>query len=69
MPIPQFQEFMTPALNALKDGKPRTHREVENIVCPEMGISQEERQAKLKEAKLNRKSCSPEGGLKVFSLK
>lgn len=44
MPIPQFQEFMTPALNALKDGVSRTHGEVEDIVCPLMGISQAERQ-------------------------
>ena len=42
MPIPQFQEFMTPALNALKDGVARTHGEVESIICPIMGISPEE---------------------------
>ena len=43
MAIPQFQEFMTPTLNALKDGNARTHVEVEDIICPIMGISLSDR--------------------------
>ena len=43
MPIPQFQEFMTPTLNALKDGNARTHVEVEDIISPIMGISLSDR--------------------------
>lgn len=42
MPIPQYQEFMTPALQALKDSIPKTISEIENIVVPLLGITPEE---------------------------
>lgn len=42
MPIPQYQEFMRPALNALKDGKEKHIKEIEKIVFPIFNISDEE---------------------------
>ena len=43
MSIPQYQEFMTPALNALKDGKNKHISEIENIVAPILGITAQDR--------------------------
>lgn len=42
MSIPQYQDFMRPALNALKDGKEKHIKEIEKIVFPIFNISDEE---------------------------
>ncbi len=44
MPIPQFQEFMTPALKALQDGSEKHRSKIEDFVAPILGLTPEERQ-------------------------
>lgn len=42
MPIPQFQEFMTPALQALQDKAPKHISEVEKLVIPILKLTEED---------------------------
>ena len=44
MAIPQFQEFMTPALQALQDGTEKHRSKIEDFVAPILGLKPEERQ-------------------------
>lgn len=46
MPIPQYQEFMTPALKLFKD-MPHSAKEILPLVCEQLHISQEEQQEML----------------------
>ena len=46
MPIPQYQEFMTPALKLLKD-TPLAAKEILPIICEQLHISQGEQQEML----------------------
>src|SRR4051812_21101542 len=48
MPVPEYQTFMAPALRALKDGQPRSAREIREIVASEMGIGEEDRRELIK---------------------
>ena len=43
MPIPQYEQFMTPALKLLKDA-PRAAKEILPTICEQLHISQEEQQ-------------------------
>lgn len=51
MPIPQFQEFMTPALKALEDGKAKHRNEIEEFVAPILGLTSQDRQELLPSGK------------------
>ena len=42
MSIPQFQEFMTPALQALKDKTPKHISEIEKLVIPTLKLTEED---------------------------
>jgi len=42
MIIPQYQEFMTPALEAFKDGEPKNHSVVEKFITSIFGFSEKE---------------------------
>lgn len=46
MPIPQYEQFMTPALKLLKDA-PRAAKEILTTICEQLHISQEEQQEML----------------------
>lgn len=43
MSIPQYQEFMKPALQALQDGSVKHRDEIEDFVAPILGLSSQER--------------------------
>ena len=43
MPIPQFQEFMKPALEALQNGEIKHQSQIENDIAPKMKITPEAR--------------------------
>jgi restriction system protein len=44
VPIPDYQTLMTPTLEALSDGQPKTTRSVRDIVAERLGVSVAERQ-------------------------
>src|SRR5215217_2693896 len=43
MPVPNFQTLMAPSLRALRDGQPRSMKEIRDLVAAEMGITDEDR--------------------------
>src|SRR5215216_6331704 len=44
MPVPNYQTLMAPTLRALRDGQPRSMKEIREQVASEMGITAEDRQ-------------------------
>src|SRR4051794_32491912 len=48
MAVPEYQTFMAPALRALKDGQPRSARDIREIVASEIGISEDDRRELIK---------------------
>lgn len=47
MAIPQFQDFMTPALAAFKNGQAKNYNDIENIVAPQLNLTDEDRRQRL----------------------
>jgi len=48
MPVPNYQTLMAPTLRALRDGQPRSMKEIREQVASEMGITAEDRQEMIK---------------------
>ncbi len=48
MPVPDYETLMTPTLAALSDGEPKTAAEVRDAVAVAVGVTDEDRQDRLK---------------------
>jgi len=51
MQIPDYQYFMQPVLNQLADGSAKTIREIINLICDDLNLSDEQRNLKIPSGK------------------